>query len=157
MTMNGYDQHSLAAQAQRTATSGSPRPGGTTRGRQQTQEEANSTIDALMLGLHMTGTPAWRDNRATRRGGYRTQRTAESPLMPQRRFRDTVSWSEAELSTRQRNELPASGFALPGRRFPIPDETHARNALARASTLSPADQAKVKAAVRRRFPDINVA
>lgn len=39
----------------------------------------------------------------------------------------------SELSTKERNKLPDSAFALPGRRFPIHDKSHARNALARAS------------------------
>ncbi|NHN84867.1 hypothetical protein GOB93_09465 [Acetobacter musti] len=39
----------------------------------------------------------------------------------------------SKLSTEERNALPDSAFALPGRRYPIPDKTHARDALARAS------------------------
>jgi hypothetical protein len=56
----------------------------------------------------------------------------------------------AVLSTKQRNKMPASKFALPGGRFPVPDKAHAANAKARATqglakgTLSPADAAKVR-------------
>lgn len=191
----------------------SANPADEARVRKQINEEANSTIDALMLGLHMNGTPAWRDNRVTRQGGYRMmpamerprggssgeqssrgrtrrarqeeaditlsvcddkdprdggfepeatkyRRTAESPLAPQRRFRDTVSWNghEAELTTKKRNELPDSAFALPGGRYPIPDEAHARNALSRVvQNGSPEEIAKVRAAVRRKFPNIDVS
>lgn len=39
----------------------------------------------------------------------------------------------AELTTKHRNALPASTFAGPDRSYPIPDASHARNALARAS------------------------
>jgi hypothetical protein len=38
-----------------------------------------------------------------------------------------------KLSTKARNKLPAKEFALSGGRYPIPDKSHARNALARAS------------------------
>ena len=41
----------------------------------------------------------------------------------------------SKLSTAQRNKLPDSAFALPGRRYPIPDAAHARNALARAKEM----------------------
>lgn len=39
----------------------------------------------------------------------------------------------SRLTAAERNALPDSAFALPGRRYPIPDATHARDALARAS------------------------
>jgi hypothetical protein len=64
------------------------------------------------------------------------------------------------LSTEARKSLPKKSFAVPGKRpgsgsYPIPDEAHARNALARVSQHgSPAEQARVRAAVRRKFPGI---
>lgn len=62
------------------------------------------------------------------------------------------------LTAKQRNALPTSTFALPGRRYPIPDVRHARNALARVSQHgSPAEQAAVKRAVKRKFPGIDVS
>jgi hypothetical protein len=40
----------------------------------------------------------------------------------------------AELSTDARNALPDEAFGLPNRRaYPMPDESHARNAKARAA------------------------
>lgn len=62
----------------------------------------------------------------------------------------------AELTYRQRKALPKSSFVFPaGRRFPIPDATHARNALARvAQHGSTTEKATVRAAVKRRFPSI---
>ncbi|MCE0744176.1 hypothetical protein LWC05_09815 [Acetobacter sicerae] len=39
----------------------------------------------------------------------------------------------SRLTQAERDALPDSAFALPGRRYPIPDKTHARDALARAS------------------------
>ena len=60
-----------------------------------------------------------------------------------------------DLSAKQRNALPKASFALPGRRYPINDASHARNALARVSQNgTPAEKAKVRAAVHKKFPGI---
>ena len=61
-----------------------------------------------------------------------------------------------DLSTKQRKKLSKNEFALPGKRkYPIPDKAHARNALARvAQHGTSAEQKKVKAAVKRKFPSI---
>ena len=62
------------------------------------------------------------------------------------------------LSTKQRDALPDSAFALPGRRFPVHDLAHARDALARvAANGTPAEQVKVRSEVRRRYPNMDVA
>jgi len=55
-----------------------------------------------------------------------------------------------------RKKLKKGSFALPGKRkYPIPDKAHARNALARvAQHGTPAEQKKVKAAVKKRYPGI---
>jgi hypothetical protein len=60
------------------------------------------------------------------------------------------------LTTKDRKKLSKKSFALPGKRkYPIPDKAHARNALARvAQNGTPAEQKKVKAAVKKRFPSI---
>jgi hypothetical protein len=61
-----------------------------------------------------------------------------------------------DLTTEHRNELPTGEFALPGRRYPIHDEAHARNALARvAQHGSPEEKSRVRAAVHRRYPGIH--
>lgn len=76
-----------------------------------------------------------------------------------------ASWAAGEFDERRaaggrltasdRNALPADDFALPGRRYPINDASHARNALARVSQNgSPAEKSKVRAVVRRKYPDI---
>ena len=59
----------------------------------------------------------------------------------------------AKLTTEERNDLPTSTFALPGeRKYPIPDRSHAANALSRVSANgTPEEKAKVRAAVNRRF------
>ena len=63
----------------------------------------------------------------------------------------------AVLTAKARKKIKPSNFALPGRRYPIQDPSHARNALARVSQHgSPAEKAKVKAAVRRKYPGIAV-
>lgn len=61
----------------------------------------------------------------------------------------------AKLTSQARNALSKTAFVFPGERaFPINDENHARNALARASSQSPARAAKVRAAVHRKYPGI---
>lgn len=61
----------------------------------------------------------------------------------------------AKLTTKARKEIPAGSFALPGRRYPIEDRGHAKAALSRVSANgSPAEKAKVRAAVHRKYPGI---
>jgi hypothetical protein len=62
----------------------------------------------------------------------------------------------AELSTKMRNRLPKSAFAIPAtRQYPIHDREHAINALARvADNGTPQQKAQVRAAVKRRYPDL---
>jgi hypothetical protein len=56
----------------------------------------------------------------------------------------------ATLSTRKRDRLPDSKFGLPEeRKYPMPDESHARNAKARAAqqvkkgTITKAEETKI--------------
>ncbi len=60
----------------------------------------------------------------------------------------------AKLSSKERNKLPKSKFALPGeRKYPVEDKNHAKNALARVAqqenkgniSASAADKVKAKA------------
>ena len=61
----------------------------------------------------------------------------------------------AKLSYSKRKRMPKSEFAEPGKRaFPLPDVSHGRNALARAAGKPPAERAKIRAAVHRKFPSI---
>jgi hypothetical protein len=68
----------------------------------------------------------------------------------------------AELDTAARKRLPRRDFAIPEKApgsgsYPIPDEAHARDALARvAANGSPEEQARVRRAVHERFPDIEI-
>lgn len=61
----------------------------------------------------------------------------------------------ARLSPKARSALPTKTFALPGRRYPINDPNHARNALARVSQYgSPSEKATVRAKVHNKYPAI---
>ena len=64
----------------------------------------------------------------------------------------------AKLTPKKRKRLRTSTFAIPEKRkYPIPDISHARNALARVSAFgTPEEKRRVRAAVRRKFPSINV-
>ena len=62
----------------------------------------------------------------------------------------------AKLSTRTRKELPATSFAEPDKRkYPIENEAHARNALARVSRFGTSgEKSKVKRAVKKKYPSM---
>ena len=61
----------------------------------------------------------------------------------------------AKLTTATRKRSPASEFALPGRRYPVEDESHARNALSRVSQDgTSAEKATVRRKVHRLFPGL---
>ena len=61
----------------------------------------------------------------------------------------------SKLTSKQRKKLPAKDFALGKGHYPINDKNHARNALARVSQFgTPAQKAKVRAAVHRKYPSI---
>ncbi len=61
-----------------------------------------------------------------------------------------------KLSSRARNELPTNSFAEPDKRkYPIENEAHARNALARVSRFGTSEEkSKVKRAVKKKYPSI---
>jgi len=78
---------------------------------------------------------------------------------------DEVMLDEKDLSAAERRELPDSDFALPGKgegpkgkqagSYPIPDESHARSALSLVAQHGTSEEkAKVRAAVKRKFPNI---
>jgi hypothetical protein len=61
----------------------------------------------------------------------------------------------AKLTPQTRNAIPGKEFALPGRRYPIEDKAHARNALSRVSgNGTPAEKATVRAKVHAKYPGI---
>lgn len=61
-----------------------------------------------------------------------------------------------KLNAKNRRHLKRSSFAIPSqRRYPIPDLSHARNALARVSQHgTPAEKAMVRRAVVNKFPSL---
>jgi hypothetical protein len=62
----------------------------------------------------------------------------------------------AKLTSAKRKKLPTSEFVEQGaRKYPILDATHARDALARSSGKP--ERTAMVAAVRRKFPEINIA
>ena len=87
--------------------------------------------------------------------------------MPEKKRKKWVKQDAGRLTSRERKDLPKSDFALPGKgegkegkgsgSYPIPDISHARNALARvAQHGSPEEKARVRAAVKRKFPSIHI-
>lgn len=61
----------------------------------------------------------------------------------------------AKLTAKGRRKIKGSNFALPDRRYPIHDASHARNALSRVSQHgTDKEKARVRAAVKRRYPGI---
>jgi len=61
----------------------------------------------------------------------------------------------AKLTAKARNAISGKNFALPGRRYPIEDASHARNALARVSQHgTPAEKAEVRSKVHEKYPGI---
>jgi hypothetical protein len=64
----------------------------------------------------------------------------------------------AKLTSRARKALPVNDFALPGRRYPIEDKAHARNALSRVSQNgTPYEKHVVEAKVHKKYPAIGVS
>lgn len=56
---------------------------------------------------------------------------------------------------KKRSKLPKSDFAVPSKKkFPIPDISHARNALARADQSSDVNGDTVRAAVYAKYPSL---
>jgi hypothetical protein len=63
--------------------------------------------------------------------------------------------SMAKLTTKKRKALKSKDFVFPKtRKFPIEDKAHARDALARAAHKGGAVEAKVRAAVKKKYPGI---
>jgi hypothetical protein len=60
-----------------------------------------------------------------------------------------------KLTTQARDRLATRSFALAGRRYPIEDISHARNALARVSQDgTPAEKAEVRRKVHQLYPEL---
>ena len=76
----------------------------------------------------------------------------------------TTSLSKSPKLTQKNGQRLAGGkpiasgdFALPGQRYPVDTPGRARDALARgAANATPAEQARIRSAVRRKYPGIAV-
>lgn len=80
----------------------------------------------------------------------------ESPLPPS--LHAVLEMCKAVLTAARRKKLKPKQFALPGGRYPIHDEAHARNALARVAQFgTPEEQRRVRAAVRKRYPKMGLS
>jgi hypothetical protein len=89
----------------------------------------------------------------------RRRRPPRPPALPRPRPRPRPQPGAdpmGELNAGARRRLAATAFALPAeRKYPIEDVAHARNALARVAQYgTPAEKAKVRAAVKRRYPGL---
>lgn len=61
----------------------------------------------------------------------------------------------SKLTSAKRNALPGKDFAVPGRKYPIENASHARDALARVAQHGTAKQKhEVREAVHDKFPGI---
>jgi hypothetical protein len=98
--------------------------------------------------------------------GMHGEETEMSPLI-QATMEKLHFMRDDKLSYKERQKLPKGDFALPGKgsgpegkqggSYPIPDESHARNALARVSQHgSEAEKAKVRRAVAAKYPNIKI-
>ena len=98
--------------------------------------------------------------------GMHGEETEMSPLI-QATMEKIHFMRDDKLSYKERQKLPKGDFALPGKgsgpegkqggSYPIPDESHARNALARVSQHgSEAEKAKVRRAVAAKYPNIKI-
>lgn len=74
-------------------------------------------------------------------------------IFPRRRKRA----ADRVLTARARKRLEDDDFALPGRRCPIHDLAHAKNALARVALHGTAEEEKiVRRKVHKRYPEIDM-
>lgn len=60
-----------------------------------------------------------------------------------------------KLTAKKRNSLPTSDFAVGNRKYPVENESHARNALSRVAVYgTPEEKAEVRKKVSQKFPGI---
>jgi hypothetical protein len=93
-------------------------------------------------------------------GAYRDSSGRVRPItapVHRRGHRSKMPSSDRSLTTKQRNALPDSDFAMPERRaYPIENVSHARDALSRVSANGTAEEkAEVRRKVYERYPSID--
>jgi hypothetical protein len=70
-------------------------------------------------------------------------------------FDNEMQKISADLTESARDKIKGKNFALPGRRYPIEDAAHARNALARVSQHgSPEEKETVRRKVQAKWPGV---
>lgn len=61
-----------------------------------------------------------------------------------------------KLTAKARDSIPSKDFAVKGRKYPVNDASHARNALARVSQFgSSKEKAEVRSKVEKKYPEID--
>jgi hypothetical protein len=171
---NGYDLASEAAmktQAKRAAESPADPAKPVREAAGNKRSDGKSSQDKDGANRYDTSTPEKRRKAlaAARRSGNPDDlkklrgKVAESALEPPQYPREAVSsgdipnLDEAPLNAKKRNKLPVTAFAGPNRTYPIDTPARARSALARVKANgSPELQRRVIAAVKRRYPDMDM-
>lgn len=116
--------------------------------------EPDPTLPQASMGVESAGRPATPEEKKTQNDTATPQHVAPARSggsMP-------LAKKASNLDAEDRAELSKSEFALPAKKkYPIPDEAHARNALARAAQFaSKSEQATIRRKVEERFPGIDL-
>ena len=113
------------------------------------------------------GTPRAQPATGSKGGGHAKRGPSTAPTLKSIFISAKDSLNKGVLSTKDREKLKQKQFALPKRaddkeekaesgNYPIPDLSHARNALAMvAQHGTPSEQAKVRAAVYKKYPELD--
>jgi hypothetical protein len=146
--MNGYDQQSLAfmAEARKMPPSRMPEPATTKPPRPR--ETVNNNVAEAIGADDLEFLLQYFEPRDDRHTGDHA-------------MGDDEEWDgemcEAPLNAKRRNALDSGNFALPGRRYPIDTPARARAALSRVEQFgSSSEKSKVRAAVKRKYPNMDV-
>ena len=130
------------------------------------EELANEDYMSGQTGKIQKRTKKWMDKKGQSGApGLDAMKAREAEHKARRGVKKEEVVLEKDLNAAERRALPDSDFALPGKgkgpegkqagSYPIPDATHARAALAMVAKYgTPEEKEKVRAAVRRKFPDI---
>lgn len=90
------------------------------------------------------------NNMGVKKEGLRVAAHQAQELFPKGSY---VAKTANVLTAKARKSIKEDNFALPGRRYPIENKAHARNALSRvAQNGTPEEQATVRAAVHKKYP-----
>jgi hypothetical protein len=112
------------------------------------QNAADSHLKVAWADLHRQHTSSY---------GYKRSRVtahkAKAQIEKEQARRSKIS--KRKLTAKGRKKIKAKNFAVSSGKYPIHDESHARNALSRVSQHgTPEEKKKVRAAVKRKYPNI---